>query len=58
MHIAIFLKFGDLYVGGRPKQGGVICTYIVGRSATVVKVLTREKLSLTFDLLLEFAFDH
>ena len=33
-------------------QGGVTRTYTVGRSATAVKLLTREILSLTLDLLL------
>ena len=41
-----------------PNQGGVTHTYTVGQSVTMVKVLTREKLSLTLDLLLEFIFDH
>ena len=33
-------------------QGGVTGTYLVGQSATAVKLLTREILSLTLDLLL------
>ena len=41
----------------RVKQGGVTLTYTVGRSATAVKVLTREILSLTLDLLLKSVLD-
>ena len=36
----------------RARQGGVTRTYTVGRSVTAVKLLTREVLSLTLDLLL------
>ena len=38
-------------------QGGVTLIYTVGRSATAVKVLTREILSLTLDLLLKSVLD-
>ena len=39
------------------EQGGVMLTYTVGRSATAVKVLTREILSFTLDLLLKPVLD-
>ena len=45
-----YINLGD--AGAGPNQGGVTRTYTVGRSATAVKLLTREILSLTLDLLL------
>ena len=38
-------------------QGGVTLIYTVGQSATAVKVLTREILSLTLGLLLKSVLD-
>ena len=66
MHIAIFLKFGIICGwwtriiittwSGLTKGVPRAHTYTVGRSVTVVKVLTREKLTYCLNLFLTVDF--